>query len=222
MIWFFLTTLLGAPVHLPFTHAGVRYEQREAAPGVVFAIDEKTQKLAWQQAVHDGPFTATELIGEELVLNTQGVLAFVLDLKTHKAKILRYPVTLSAGTVTVTPKGWSYGVTVTIENTLKRAIALDGPSVGQGRELSNNLFTVTADGQPIRYQGMMAKRAPPSSFITVKPGGRYTATLDLTEVYPVPAATQKITIGFAHQNHFSPDDFELKSAAALELSAPLK
>jgi len=208
----------------PLSQNGLRFEQRPESPGVLFAVDEKKKTLAWQTAVHSSPFTSAELApsGDELVLGSQTPgLIFVVNLKKHTAKVLHYPVTLSKGAVKLTPKGWVYQVTMTLVNTLQRPLQLDGPSVGEDSYLTNSLFEVTADAtRRIEYRGEMAKRGPPDSFITVNPGQKHTATLDLTEAYPVPATVKHLSIAFSHQNHFSPDDFSMRTAVPLELDAP--
>ncbi len=123
-----------------------------------------------------------------------------------------YPVTLT----------WSgaHRVTVTIENPHKKVLKLDGPSVGEGSELSNKLFTVTADGAPIEYQGMMAKRAPPDSFIELQPGKRYSSTIDLAEYYAIPKGAKRVEVTFGHQNHFSPDAVRFESKPLVLLGTP--
>lgn len=135
----------------------------------------------------------------------------------HAEVASSWPVAVSLEKVSVGARRWSYSVKITIVNTLKRPLALDGPSVGESGSLQNDLFEVFADGKRVEYSGVMAKRAPPDSFLTIAPGQSYSKVLELSECYPVPAGTNEVTVAFSHTNHFSPDAFELRSKEPLRI-----
>jgi peptidyl-Lys metalloendopeptidase len=124
-----------------------------------------------------------------------------------------WPVSLSFVSASPDVTGWKYQVEVTVKNTLTRPLKLDGPSVAEQGQLRNDLFEVTVDGARVQYHGMMAKRAPPSKFVVVAPGASYRVVVELGKEYPIPAGPHRVTVTFSHHNHFSPDDFDLKSEA---------
>ncbi len=109
--------------------------------------------------------------------------------------------------------GWKYQVEVTVKNPLPRPLKLDGPSVAEKGQLRNDLFEVTVDGARVEYQGLMARRAPPSKFVAVAPGASYRVVVELGKEYPIPAGPHRVSVTFSHHNHFSPDDVDLKSEA---------
>jgi hypothetical protein len=214
------------PVIAPITRDGVRYESRWSHRGVLFAVDEKSGKPLWQVEVYDYlvdeqvetdvqevyfKSMSLDAAGEALLIEDEVGVRHRVDLKTRKAKLLTWPVTVSVVEASPGPDGWKYSVELKISNALTRPLQLDGPSVAEGGELSNNLFQVEVDGQPIRYQGMMAKRAPPSRFLELKPGATYRTVVELSPEYPVPPGKHRLTVKFSHRNHFSPDDFQMES-----------
>jgi hypothetical protein len=214
------------PVIAPITRDGVRYESGWSHPGVLFAVDEKSGKPLWQVEVYE--YLVDEQVetdiqevyfksmsldasGEALLIEDERGVRHLVDLKTRKARLLTWPVTVSLVEATPGPDGWKYSVELKISNALTRTLELDGPSVAEDGELSNNLFRVEVDGQPIRYQGMMAKRAPPGRFVELKPGAVYSTVVDLSSEYPVPPGKHRLTVKFSHRNHFSPDNCQLES-----------
>jgi hypothetical protein len=102
-------------------------------------------------------------------------------------------------------------VQLEIQNPFPRVLRLDGPSVAEHGQLSNDLFAVTVDGKEIHYSGMMAKRAPPSQFIELVPLATHTVEVELGESYAIPRGEHHVTIAYRHTNHFSPDDLLLHS-----------
>lgn len=214
------------PVIPPITRDGVRYESRWSHSGVLFAVDEKSGKPLWEVEVFQyrideqvetgvqGVFfksMALDASGEVMLIEDESGVRHQVDLKTRKAKLLTWPVTVSLVEASPGPDGWKYSVELKISNALTRTLELDGPSVAEGGELENNLFRVEVDGQPIRYQGMMAKRAPPGRFVQLKPGAVYSTVVELSPEYPVPPGKHRLTVKFSHRNHFSPDDCQLES-----------
>lgn len=126
--------------------------------------------------------------------------------------ILEWPrVSLELVEASPSSQGWVYKVQLTLVNNLSRELKLDGVSVAEYGELNNNLFRVIVDGVRIQYQGKMKDRVPPDHFIELEPGEKYSQTVNLTEYYPIPLGNHQISIAFEHTNHFSPDDFILRS-----------
>jgi hypothetical protein len=214
------------PVIAPITRDGVRYESRWSHNGVLFAVDEKSGKPLWQVEVFKYLIDeqvetdvqevffesmALDATGETMLIEDELGVRHLVDLKTRKVKLLTWPVTVSVVEVSPGPNGWKYSVELKISNALTRPLKLDGPSVAEKGMLSNNLFQVEVDGQPISYRGMMAKRAPPKRFIELKPGATYNTVVDLSSDYPVPPGKHRLTVRFSHTNHFSPDDCKLES-----------
>ncbi|MFE8601846.1 hypothetical protein [Archangium violaceum] len=214
------------PVIAPITRDGVRYESRWSHNGVLFAVDEKSGKPLWQlevykylvdeQAETDVQVVffksmALDATGTSMLIEDEVGVRHLVDLKTHEAKLLTWPVAVSLFEATPGPDGWKYSVELKISNSLTRMLQLDGPSVAEKGKLSNNLFQVEVDGQRIAYQGMMAKRAPPGRFIELKPGATYRTVVELSSEYPVPPGEHRLTVKFSHHNHFSPDDCQLES-----------
>ena len=214
------------PVIAPITRDGVRYESRWSHRGVLFAVDEQSGKPLWQLEVYTYLVDAqveTEVqevyfksmtldaTGQALLIEDERGVRHLVDLKTRKAKLLTWPVVLSLVEAIPGPDGWKYSVELKISNALTRPLELDGPSVAEKGMLSNNLFQVEADGQPISYRGMMAKRAPPGRFIELEPGAVYRTVVELSSDYPVPPGKHRLTVKFEHTNHFSPDNCRLES-----------
>ncbi|WNG40106.1 hypothetical protein F0U61_45310 [Archangium violaceum] len=214
------------PVIAPITRDGVRYESRWSHRGVLFAVDEKSGKPLWQVEVYK--YLVDEQVetdiqevyfksmtldanGEALLIEDERGVRHQVDLKTRKAKLLTWPVTVNVVEASPDPDGWKYSVELKISNTLTRPLKLDGLSVAEKGRLSNNLFQVEVDGQPISYRGEMAKRAPPDRFIKLKPGATYSTEVELSSDYPVPPGKHRLTVRFTHRNHFSPDDCLLES-----------
>ncbi|WP_375767449.1 hypothetical protein NR798_38095 [Archangium gephyra] len=214
------------PVIAPITRDGVRYESRWSHSGVLFAVDEKSGKPLWQvevfkYLVDEQVETDVQVVffrsmtldaqGEALLIEDECGVRHLVDLKTRKARLLTWPVEVSLVEASPGPDGWKYSVELKVSNALTRPLQLDGPSVAEKGTLSNNLFQVEADGQPISYRGMMAKRAPPGRFIELKPGAVYRTVVDLSSDYPVPPGKHRLTVKFSHPNHFSPDNCQLES-----------
>ncbi len=101
-------------------------------------------------------------------------------------------------------------VRLTIPNPGKQVLALDEPSVCSEGEPQNAVFHLTADGVEVPYRGEMAKRAPPDSFIKVKPGKTFSVVVDLSKVFTVPKQGT-LVIQYETTNHFSKDDVRLVS-----------
>lgn len=227
------------PVIPPITRDGVRYEARWSHRGVLFAVDEKSGKPLWQVEVfqyrldeqvetdvQEVYFKSMTLdpTGQALLIEDEAGVRHLVDLKTRKAQLLTWPVEVSLVEASPGPDGWKYSVELKISNALTRPLQLDGPSVAEKGMLSNNLFQVEVDGQPVRYNGMMARRAPPGRFIELKPGATYRTVVELSSEYPVPPGKHRLTVKFSHRNHFSPDGCQLESKpVTVELgNAPIR
>ncbi len=54
----------------------------------------------------------------------------------------------------------------------------------------SNLFQISRDGQPIRFEGAMVKRSVPTAeeFVVIRPGGNHRAVVDLSPLYDMSAS----------------------------------
>jgi hypothetical protein len=210
----------------PVVVDGERLEAPASDMGILVARDASSGKEKWrvrvveryvdkrlEKDVQDVHIRALHVDHGVVLLEDEAGTRYAVDLKTHKLRIVTWPVGLRWVAWRPSEKGWRYSVELTVTNTLNRVLKLDEPSVARGGELSNNLFRVTMDGREVRYQGLMAKRAPPSRFIELKPGQVHRVTVELGQEYPLPPGRHHVTVAFEHTNHFSPDGFTMASAA---------
>jgi hypothetical protein len=198
--------------------AGVRYESVWGALGSFRASDAKTGKELWslelykiayipelETDVQDVFVIALKKESDDSILATdERGRVYRVDLKARKSKIAVWPVSLRDA-------GRPLSVELVIDNGLDRTLKLDRPSVAFGGRLQNDLFEVTADGEPVRYGGMMKERAAPDSFLELKPRDEYRQVVDLSKDYKIPPGTKSVEVRFRNFNHFSPDDCALES-----------
>lgn len=79
----------------------------------------------------------------------------------------------------------------------------EGIGVAFGGRLENDLFEVKADGKPVPYNGMMAKRSKPASFLELKPLADYRQAVDLSRDYALPKGAKIVEARFRHASHIS-------------------
>jgi peptidyl-Lys metalloendopeptidase len=97
-----------------------------------------------------------------------------------------------------------------------------------GAELQANLFRVSRDGQPVAYEGMLAKRGlpGPSDFAILRPGQSYRTVVDLGAFYAMDKAGQyTVTLASPLQHASMSDGRMLKTSRGLPMllqSAPLQ
>jgi len=215
----------------------VRYEAVWGSLGRFRATDAKTGRELWaldlykisyvpglETDVQDVFIVQLERESDDSILATdERGRAYRVDLKKRASSIARWPVSLR-------DVGRPLSVEIVIGNGLERTLKLDRPSVAFGGRLQNDLFEVKADGKPVPYGGMMKKRAPPDSFLELRPRDEYRQVVDLSENYRIPPGTKSVEVRFRHHNHFSPDNCELESrplkidlaAAPAYIAAPRK
>lgn len=198
---------------------GIRYESVWGSMGLFRATEIKTGKTLWELTlyrykyderletdVQDVFVAAMAKEGDSSILVTdERAKVYRVDLKSRTSRIARWPVGLKP--VAKEP----LTVELVITNNMDRAVQFDKPSIGFGGRLTNNLFSIKADGVEIPYRGMMAKRVPPDDFLKLKPAEEFRVTLDLSADYDIPRTAKKIEVRFEHTNHFSVDDFQLYS-----------
>lgn len=204
------------PVVKPVTVGLVRYEQDLAWPGYLFARSAKSGELLFITQVYPQRLRAGLEDGEvyfasmahdakaaTLTITDEVKRTHVVALK-EKERGSHWPARVEL--VKATP----LTVRLTIPNPGATPLALDEPTVCKGGELSNHVFRITAGGKEVDYRGEMAKRAPPDSFLNVKPGKAYQVDVDLSEHYALPSKGE-LTIRFDTFNHFSKDEVQLVS-----------
>jgi peptidyl-Lys metalloendopeptidase len=95
-------------------------------------------------------------------------------------------------------------------------------------ELQGNLFRISRDGQPVAYEGMLAKRGlpQPSDFAILRPGQSYRTVVDLAGFYDMSKAGRyTITLASPLQHASMSDGSMLKTNRGLPMllqSAPLQ
>lgn len=141
---------------------------------------------------------------------------YSLDIKTRKVRISKWPVQVRLLEWSLDDsKTFRYTVELEIRNFLTRPLSIDPFLIGGSRQMANDPFRVSVDGQPISFVGPEVKRAKlkASEMIVLKPGEQRKVEIDLTKVYPITkrAVGFELEIGFAAPNHFSTDDFLLTS-----------
>jgi len=207
----------------PIEIDGIRYEAVWGGKGIFRASEIKTGKALWELTLYRNSYDerlekdvqevyiaamARESGSSILVTDERGTV-YRVDLESRKSKIAKWPVSLRLfGSEPLR-------VELVIGNRSDRVIQLDKSSIGFGGHLSNDLFSVKADGVKIPYRGMMAKRAPPDDFLQLKPLEEFRVMLNLSADYDVPKTAKKIEVRFEHTNHFSVDDFQLYSRIPL-------
>lgn len=204
------------PAVTPVVVGLVRYEQDLALPGYLFARSTKNGEL----------FFITQVYKQRLVAGREDGQVFFASM-THDAANERLTIVdeqKRAHQVSIREKErgsqWPaqvelvsaepLKVKLTIPNPGTKVLELDEPSVCADGELSNSVFKLTADGVEVPYRGEMAKRAPPDSFIKVKPGKTFSVVVDLSPSFTVPKRGT-LVIHFETTNHFSRDDVTLVS-----------
>ncbi len=205
----------------PLVIGDVRYQADWASPtGRLTAVNAKTNAPLWAVDLYRIKLVkdleadvqdvfVTSLRQESptsLLVEDEHHRVYRVDLEKRQVTIAVWPVALRV--ISQRP----LKVEVQLSNPLTSKVAFDKPSVGFGGSLSNDLFTVTADGQEVPYAGMMAKRAKPSSFLVLSPHERFSVELELGEAYAVPPGARSVEVQFTHHNHFSKDDFDLRSS----------
>lgn len=204
------------PAVAPVVVGLVRYEQDVTLPGYLFARSTKSGEL----------FFITQVFKQRLVAGREDGQVFFASMthdaanerltivderqRTHQVSIRekergsQWPATIEL--VSAEP----LKVRLTIPNPGKQVLALDEPSVCSEGELENSVFHLTVDGVEVPYRGEMAKRAPPDSFIKVKPGKTFSVVVDLSKSFTVPKQGT-LVIQYETTNHFSKDDVTLVS-----------
>jgi peptidyl-Lys metalloendopeptidase len=89
-----------------------------------------------------------------------------------------------------------------------------------GSELQANLFRITRDGQPVAYEGMLAKRGlpAPSDFAILRPGQSYRTKVDLASFYDMRKTGQyTITLASPLQHASMSDGRMLKTNRGLPM-----
>jgi len=202
----------------PIVIGAVRYESVWGSLGEFRAVDAKSGKELWALTLHrlsyvkgletdvqDRFVVAMAKESETSIrLEDEAGRSYRVDLAKRAARIAVWPVSLRDA-------GRPLAVEVILQNGLDRTVLFDKPSVASGGRLENDLFEVKADGKPVPYGGMMAKRGAPGSFLELKPLGEYRQVVDLSGSYSIPQGTKVVEVRFRHRNHFSPDDFDLES-----------
>lgn len=114
--------------------------------------------------------------------------------------------------IKVSAGGGQVLVTMTFDNRGDRAAQVP-KAVAEDGELFGNHFQVTeaASGKELTYIGPMVKRSPfgPEDYLTVKPHGKHSATLDITRAYAFLPGQHSYTLRYAGSYHADP-----KQAAA--------
>lgn len=220
----------------PVRAKGIRYEAPSSQQGVLVAYFDKNEtnetkkKVAWtlplvnywidkklETDVQEIYLTKLTLSEDALALTAidERGLEYLVDLEKRTFRIPNWPVKVKIIERKSAAKNWKYKVNLTIFNSLARELKFDGVSVAAKGNVANNLFRVSVDGKDVKYQGDLMSRAKPDEkdFIRLAPGTAYSVDVDLTEHYPVPAGRHKVEVGFEHTNHFSPDDFVMRTSA---------
>lgn len=189
----------------------VRYEEAPGWPGYLLARSAKSEELLFVTQVY--PQRETKPVAfvsithdpkaEALTIIDDAKRTHVVSVK-EKERGSHWPARVEL------VKASPLIVRLTIPNLNSRPLALDEPTVCSGGEVSNHVFRLTAGGKPLAYRGEMAKRAPPDSFVMVKPGQSYQVEVPLEDSYAVPAKGE-LTIRFESFNHFSKDEVQFVS-----------
>ena len=118
-------------------------------------------------------------------------------------------------------------VEVIVTNTSRKIARVPKWQLPSG-ELQANLFRVSRDGQPVAYEGMLAKRGlpGPSDFAILRPGQSYRSVIDLASSYDMrKAGRYTITLASPLQHASLSDGSMLRTSRGLPMmlqSAPVQ
>jgi hypothetical protein len=203
----------------PIDIDGIRYEAVWGELGLFRASDIKTGKVLWELTLYrykyndiletdvQDVFVAamTKESDLSILVTDERAKVYRVYLENRKSHIAKWPVVLRL--VDREP----LTVELMIANNMERTVQFDKPSIGFDGSITNNLFSIKADGFEVPYRGVIKKRMPPDDFLRLKPGEEFSVRLDLSADYDIPRRAKKIEVHFEHTNHFSVDDFQLYS-----------
>jgi peptidyl-Lys metalloendopeptidase len=143
------------------------------------------------------------------------------------AAALGAPTTAPANPLRVSLYAANGAVEVIVTNTSNKVARVPKWQLPQS-ELQADLFRVSRDGQPVQYEGRMAKRGlpQPSDFAILRPGQSYRSTVDLSNAYDMRQAGQyTVTLASPLQFASLSDGRMLRTARGLPMllqSAPVQ
>ena len=143
------------------------------------------------------------------------------------AAALAAPHNASTNPLRVSMYATDGSVEVIVTNTSRKVARVPKWQLPSG-ELQANLFRVSRDGQPVAYEGMLAKRGlpGPSDFAILRPGQSYRTVVDLASFYDMrKAGRYTITLASPLQHASLSDGSMLRTRRGLPMmlqSAPIQ